>query len=90
MNELIQPGISVARLPSTGGFLGRRNSTLLIGLNDSLIQTVLQSLRKSCRRRIEYVVSPVEGSPLPFISPTPISVGGATIFSLEVEKYVEF
>jgi uncharacterized protein YaaQ len=90
MNELIQPGISVTRLPSTGGFLGRRNATLLVGLNDSLTQIALQSLRKSCRRRIEYVASPLEGSPLPFISPTPITVGGATIFTLEVEKYVEF
>jgi uncharacterized protein YaaQ len=77
-------------LPSIGGFLGRRNATLLIGLNESLVEPAMQSLRKSCRRRVEYVASPLEGSPLPFTSPTPISVGGATVFTFEVEKYVEF
>jgi uncharacterized protein YaaQ len=82
--------VSVTRLPSIGGFLGRRNTTLLIGCHDSLIELVMQSLRKSCRRRIEYVATPLEGSPLPFPSPTPVTVGGATVFILEVEKFVEF
>ncbi len=90
INALSKLGISVTRLPSTGGFLGRRNATLMIGLDDSLIQPAMQSLRKSCRRRIEYVATPLEGSPLPFPSPTPITVGGATIFTFEVEKFVEF
>jgi uncharacterized protein YaaQ len=90
INALTKLGISATRLPSIGAFLGRRNATLLIGLDDSLIQTAMKSLRKSCRRRIEYVATPLEGSPLPFPSPTPITVGGATIFTFEVEKYVEF
>jgi uncharacterized protein YaaQ len=90
INALTKLGISATRLPSLGAFLGRRNATLLIGLDDRLIQTAMKSLRKSCRRRVEYVATPLEGSPLPFPSPTPITVGGATIFTFEVEKYVEF
>jgi CPA1 family monovalent cation:H+ antiporter len=90
VSALTKLGVSVTRLPSIGGFLGRRNTTLMIGLNDGLIEAVMQSLRKSCRRRIEYVATPIEGSPLPFPSPTPVSVGGATVFTFELEKYVEF
>jgi uncharacterized protein YaaQ len=90
INALTKLGISATRLPSIGAFLGRRNATLFIGLDASLIQTAMKSLRKSCRRRVEYVATPLEGSPLPFPSPTPITVGGATIFTFEVEKYVEF
>ena len=90
ISALTKLGISVTRLPSVGGFLGRRNATLMIGLHDSLVEPAMQSLRKSCRRRIEYVATPLEGSPLPFPSPTPVSVGGATVFTFEVEKYVEF
>ena len=90
ISALTKLGVSVTRLPSLGGFLGRRNATLMIGLNESLVEPSMQSLRKSCRRRVEYVATPLEGSPLPFPSPTPITVGGATVFTFEVEKYVEF
>lgn len=90
MSALTRQGISLTRLPSTGGFLGRRSATLLIGLNEGLEETAIRSLAKSCRRRVEYVATPLEGSPLPFPSPTPVTVGGATIFVLEVEHYEEF
>jgi uncharacterized protein YaaQ len=89
VNALTKLGISLTRLPSTGGFLDRRNATLLIGLNDSLEEATVLALSKSCRKRVEYIATPLEGSPLPFPSPTPINVGGATIFVLEVEQYEE-
>jgi uncharacterized protein YaaQ len=89
INTLLQLGISVTRLASTGGFLGRRNATLIIGVNDSQVEGAIQALTQSCRQRVEYVATPLEGSPLPFPSPTPITVGGATIFTLEVERYME-
>lgn len=89
INALIQTGASVTHLASTGGFLGRRNATLIIGLNQQKLELAVGALTKSCRRRVEYVATPLEGSPLPFPSPTPITVGGATIFTLEVERYIE-
>ena len=89
INALTKLGISLTRLPSTGGFLGRRNATLLIGLNESQEELAVRTLAKSCRKRIEYVATPLEGSPLPFPSPTPITVGGATIFSFVIEHYEE-
>lgn len=89
-NALTKLGLSVIRLPSVGAFLGRRNATLLIGMSEHQVEAAEKALKKSCRRRVEYVATPLEGSPLPFPSPTPIVVGGATIFTFEVEKYVEF
>jgi uncharacterized protein YaaQ len=89
INALLQIGASVTHLASTGGFLGRRNATLMIGLNEHQIEEAVGALTKSCRRRVEYVATPLEGSPLPFPSPTPITVGGATIFTLEVDRYIE-
>jgi uncharacterized protein YaaQ len=80
----------VVHLSSTGGFLGRRNYTLLIGLPDGLEQEVLNVLRSSCRQRVEYLAMPLEGSPLPMPSPVPVTVGGATIFILPVERFEEF
>jgi uncharacterized protein YaaQ len=89
INALLRLGISVTRLASSGGFLGRRNATLIIGVNETQVEGAVQALTKSCRRRVEYVATPLEGSPLPFPSPTPITVGGATIFTLEVERFLE-
>ncbi len=90
IQALTRLGLSITRLPSTGGFLGRRNTTLLVGLHEEQIQLAVRALNKSCRRRVEYVATPLEGSPIPFPAPTPITVGGATIFALEVERYEEF
>ena len=80
----------VIHLASTGGFLGRRNATLLIGLPDKMEDKVLKALQESCRQRIEYLAIPLEGSPLPLPTPVPITVGGATVFTLPVEHFEEF
>lgn len=81
--------LTVERLPSVGGFLGRRNATLLIGMHEGQRQEVLDALNKNCRQRVEFIAVPLESAPLPLPTPTPITVGGATIFSLEVEHYEE-
>jgi len=82
--------VPVAHLASTGGFLGRRNATLLIGLPDGGEAEVLKTLQTSCRQRVEYLAIPLEGSALPMPTPVPVTVGGATIFTLPVERYEEF
>jgi len=81
--------VPVVHLASVGGFLGRRNYTLLIGLPDGLEERVLKELRASCRRRVEYIAMPLEGSPMPMPTPVPVTVGGATIFTLPVERFEE-
>ena len=88
--SLVKLGYSVTRLPSAGGFLGRRNATLLIGLPTTNQEAAIAALNKNCRQRVEFIAVPLESAPLPLPAPTPITIGGATIFSVEVEKYEEF
>jgi uncharacterized protein YaaQ len=90
VRALSQIGVPVIHLASTGGFLGRRNATLLIGLPEQTEEKVLQALQTSCRQRIEYLAIPLEGSPMPMPSPVPVTVGGVTIFTLPVERFEEF
>lgn len=90
IRALGQLNVPAAHLASTGGFLGRRNATLLIGLPDGMEETVLKTLQTSCRQRVEYLAIPLEGSPLPMPTPVPVTVGGATIFTLPVERFEEF
>lgn len=88
-NALHKLGITVQRLPSVGGFLGRRNATLLIGLPEEQRERAEEILRLNCRQRVEFIAVPLESAPLPLPTPTPITVGGATVFAIEVEYYEE-
>jgi uncharacterized protein YaaQ len=82
-------GIAAYELSSTGAFLGRKNVTLLIPVETTNVELVLSDLKRNCRQRIEYISMPIEGQPLPIPSPIPITVGGATIFILEIDQYLE-
>lgn len=89
ISALNESGLSVTRMSSSGGFLGRRNVTLLIGLPEGYETTAVKILSKACRRRVEYIATPFEGAPFHLPTQTPITVGGATIFTFEVERYEE-
>ena len=80
-------GASLTYLSSAGGFLGRRNATLLIGLPVEKEKAALEALRAACRQRIEYMTLPLEGAPMPMPAPVPVTVGGATVFALPVERF---
>jgi uncharacterized protein YaaQ len=82
-------GVAAYELSSTGAFLGRKNVTLLLPVGVKDVELVLSELKRNCRQRIEYVSMPIEGQPLPIPSPIPITVGGATIFVLEIDQYME-
>jgi uncharacterized protein YaaQ len=90
MRALNVLGVPVFHLASTGGFLGRRNATLLVGLPIGKEEDVRVALQKSCRQRVEYLAIPLEGSPLPLPTPVPVTVGGATVFTIPVERYEVF
>ena len=82
-------GAPIVYLSSAGGFLGRRNATVLIGLPEGREAQALSALRAACRQRVEYLTMPLEGSPLPMPTPVPVTVGGATVFVLPVERFEE-
>jgi len=89
LRTLKEMDIPVIHMVSSGGFLGRRNATLLIGLPDDLQETIISTLHDTCHKRVEYLAVPLEGSPLPLPSPIPITVGGATIFTFPVDRFEE-
>jgi uncharacterized protein YaaQ len=86
---LDKAGLSVTELAGVGGFLGRRNVTLLVGLDENQEELAVGLINENCRQRVEYVSTPLEGAPLPIPVATPITVGGATVFTFVVERYEE-
>jgi uncharacterized protein YaaQ len=82
-------GVRITELASTGGFLGRRNVTMLIGLTREQEPQALAALKTNCRQRVEYVATQLEGAPFHIPLSTPITVGGATVFTFNVEYFEE-
>jgi uncharacterized protein YaaQ len=82
-------GLMVIPLSSSGAFLGRRNVTLLVGLPPERLEEAVNAIREFCHQRVEYVSTPLEGAPMPIPLATPITVGGATVFTLQVDRFEE-
>ncbi len=87
---LEQLGLIVIRLPSVGAFLGRQNITLLVGLPASFLETTIEAIRKNSSMRTSYLSAPGESVSTSNSLPVAVPVGGAMIFTLEVERFEEF
>jgi uncharacterized protein YaaQ len=49
VSNLVQKGYRVTRLASTGGFLRKGNVTLVIGVEDQQVQSVVDLLKQTCQ-----------------------------------------
>lgn len=87
LHALTSIGLPVDHLPSSGGFLSQRNVTLLIGLPEGREETVVKTLRRVCRGRVEFAPAPLSEK-LPAASQ--VNVAGATVFTFDVDSYEEF
>lgn len=88
-SSLTKAGFGVTKLATTGGFLKQGNTTLLIGIDDDRLDEVLAVIKKRAGRRTE--MQPIHSaSAYPNImAPTSVetTVGGATVFVTDVERF---
>ena len=79
------------RINTAGGFLKESNATILLGIEDSQVEEVLGVIKNNCQTRTQYInpLPPVM-EPGEFYMPYPVEVqiGGATVFVIEVERFV--
>ncbi len=83
---LVKAGLRATKLSSTGGFLGARNATFLIGLPAEEVERAIALIRETCGSRADLDTnSPFFEGRLRAEGPLDqkIAVGGATIFVLE-------
>jgi uncharacterized protein YaaQ len=90
IENLFDAGLPVTRLPSVGGFLGRKSATLMIGIDPEDHDKAIKILDNTCRQRVAFIAVPMENSPLPMPAPTPVTIGGANVFTLDVDHYEDF
>ena len=89
---LTRQGISVTRVSTTGGFLHGGNATLLIGIPTERLQEALDVIRDYSSTRKEYMVVPSALPGYTEAAPTPVQItlGGATVFVMDVEANYKF
>jgi uncharacterized protein YaaQ len=90
VRAMVQRGHAATKIGSTGGFLRRGNTTLLIGVPLAEVDEVLALIRRLCPARSELLTIgalPLAGE-VPFITePVEVRVGGAVVFVLNVERF---
>ncbi len=89
---LTDKSINVTRIASTGGFLRGGNSTLMIGIDADRLEETLEIISEHSRRRTVITV-PASGIPHSIDSaamPMSVTVGGATVFVLDVEQTFKY
>jgi uncharacterized protein YaaQ len=90
MDQLSEKGFSVTKLASTGGFLRAGMTTLISGLIEERIPEFVDILEKKCKSRkqitsVNATHINANESYVPY--PVEVTVGGATIFVLNVEEF---
>jgi uncharacterized protein YaaQ len=90
LGALTQVGFAVDQLPSVGGFLNRGNVTLLVGLPHGREEAAVKALKRAARGKVEFTGSGLGDAGLPSAQAEKVQVGGATIFTFDVDSYEEF
>ncbi len=86
--ELINAGFAVTRLATTGGFLLAGNVTMLIGTEDHRVDECIGIIAEFSRQRTEVVPSSASyGVSVSTAFPLEVTVGGATVFVTDVERF---
>jgi uncharacterized protein YaaQ len=89
MHALAAIGVRVTRMESRGGFLRRRNHVVLMAVAEGRLEAVVDTLRRTCRRRVEYLSALPLPGPVPMAEPMAVEVGGASLFVFNLTDYVE-
>lgn len=87
--QLIKAGFQVTKMASTGGFLKKGNTTFIVGTEDEKSEEVVDIIRRYSKKRtyttpLDVVSSATLGGAA---TPIEVTVGGATIFIIDVEHF---
>lgn len=87
---LRENGIAATRLATTGGFLMRGNVTFMIGVEDNMVDPVISLISANSKERKELVPATAaysSGNNMYQPTPVEVTVGGATVFVVDVDRF---
>lgn len=92
VEKLFNAGYSSTKLASTGGLLRTGNTTLFIGVDAEKVDAVIDIIKETCQtnKRISLINPPTSSVPEGYMPyPIEVTVGGATLFVLDVDQYMK-
>lgn len=87
-SALTKDGFSVTKLATTGGFLKSGSTTFIVGTDDDKVDRVIEIISAQSRRRTQLVPGTTTLDIGMYSSyPVEVTVGGSTIFVLNVDRF---
>ncbi len=91
IHNLTQGGYPVTKLATTGGFLQVGNVTIIMGVDEERLDGAIEIIRKSSTSRHQIIPTTAEtGGGFFSALPVDVTVGGATVFVLNVDSFQKF
>ena len=100
--EITKASFQATKLSTSGGFLRAGNSTLLIGVEegnvtvlvgveDDKVQEVVDIFKTCCSRRTQMIPTapPYLGEGFISAAPVQVTIGGATLFIIDLEEMIK-
>ncbi len=87
--ELNQHSFFVTKLSTMGGFLKKKSTTLMLGVEDERVEDAISGARE----QLVYTPPTMAGNCCPTVNmtvPMNMKVGGATVFVINVEEFQKF
>ena len=91
LNEMNRSSFQATKLSTSGGFLKTGNVTFLVGVEDERVDELVSIFERCCSRRTQMVPTapPFIGEGFLSAAPVEITIGGATIFVIDMEKFIK-
>ena len=91
IHQLNKAKFTSTKLATTGGFLRAGNITLLIGTEEERVEECLEIMRKCCSQHTQLINPASVNYADQVFAPSPVSVtiGGATVFVLDIDQFIK-
>ncbi len=88
VDALNEERIQVTKLSTAGGFLGFGNITLMIGVEDYKVDKVISVISQYSSKRKQLLPNAMPAElGISTVLPFEVTVGGATVFVIDVDRY---
>lgn len=89
--EITKASFQATKLSTSGGFLKMGNVTVLVGVEDEQVDDVVEIFRNCCSRRTQMIPTASHYIGEGFVSAAPfqVTIGGATLFIIDVDKMIK-
>lgn len=93
MDGLSAGGFMSTKLASTGGLLRNGNTTIMVGVGVDKVEDVLSIIKEHCQTTKQMtLITPPSVNILESVItyPVEVTVGGATVFVLDVDQHIKY